>query len=236
MSRQVIKADSRGGADYGWLKTRHSFSFADYYDPERVSFGLLRVLNDDTVEAGRGFDTHPHSNMEIITIPLEGDLVHRDSIGNERIIRQGDIQVMSAGTGIRHSEYNANSDRRVRFLQIWIYPYENELKPRYDQKRITMTSENELITVLSPQPAPGGVWINQQAWISMGSFTVDTEISYSTKKSGNGVYIFIIKGDLEIGDEKLSDRDAIAIKDEPDFVLNPLAGSELLLLDIPMRK
>jgi len=236
MNRNIIEAESRGSADFGWLKTRHSFSFADYYNPERVNFGVLRVLNDDIVSPGKGFDTHPHSNMEIITIPLEGDLSHRDSMGNERISREGDIQVMSAGTGIRHSEYNARTDREVKFLQIWVFPREKELKPRYDQKRIRdLGGENELFTILSPEKEDNIPWINQDAWFSMGFYSADVKEKYNRRRKGNGIYLFVIKGSVSIDNDVLSERDAISVSGTDELFINVKAGSELLLMEIPME-
>jgi hypothetical protein len=236
MSRTVIKSESRGAADYGWLKARYSFSFANYYDPDRVHFGVLRVLNDDIIEASMGFDTHPHNNMEIVTIPLEGALAHKDSLGSEKIIHQGEIQVMSAGTGIMHSEYNANSDKVTRLLQIWLFPKEKELTPRYDQKVIRdLGGDNELFTVLSPNKVSGGVWINQDAWFSMGFFNKESKVEYSSKKQGNGIYLFIIRGGAKLGDISIDARDAIAIENEEKIELTIRADSEVLLMDIPLR-
>ena len=235
MNRNIIKSDSRGAADFGWLKTRYSFSFADYYNPERINFGVLRVLNDDIVSPGKGFDTHPHSNMEIITIPLEGDLSHRDSMGNERIIKQGEIQVMSAGTGIRHSEYNARNDIEVKFLQIWLFPREKELKPRYDQKMIReLGIENELINILSPEKNDKGVWVNQDAWFYMGFYSVDTTESYNVTKKGNGIYLFVLKGSVTLDGEQLDERDAMTVEGEDKLDFNIKAGSEILIMDISM--
>lgn len=236
MSRSIIKSESRGAADYGWLKTRYSFSFADYYDSERVNFGVLRVLNDDIIEGGRGFDTHPHSNMEIITIPLAGDLAHKDSMGHESLIRQGDIQVMSAGKGITHSEYNANTDSELKLLQIWIFPKERELSPRYDQKVISdLAIEDSLFTVLSPDKDEKGVWIHQDAWFSMGNFSKDSKINYSIRKPGNGIYLFVIKGKVVSSGETLESRDALSIDGEDTIDLTISGGTEILLMDIPMN-
>jgi quercetin 2,3-dioxygenase len=232
----IHTANSRGSADHGWLKTFHTFSFADYYDEQRMNFGALRVLNDDTVDAGRGFGTHPHDNMEIITIPLEGALAHKDSMGNSSTIKSGDIQVMSAGTGIRHSEYNANTDRAVKLLQIWVLPDKRNVKPRYDQVTLNIADrKNNLQMIVSPEPKDAGVWIHQSAWFHLGTFDKDFTTSYKLKKNGNGVYAFVIEGSVKIGDKPLQRRDGLGIWDTDSFVITSLApNSELLLMEVPM--
>jgi redox-sensitive bicupin YhaK (pirin superfamily) len=200
MTKTVLhKANLRGHADHGWLNSYHSFSFANFYDPEKIHFGALRVLNDDTVSESKGFGKHPHDNMEIISIPLEGDLQHEDSMGNIAVIRKGDIQAMSAGTGIFHSEYNKNKDQPVKFLQIWIFPNKKNVQPRYSQ--VTLNTEdrhNILQEVLSPDQRDGNVWIHQDAWFHMGKFDKDFKVTYELKKKGNGVYAFVLHGDLTI--------------------------------------
>jgi quercetin 2,3-dioxygenase len=229
------RADTRGDANHGWLHSRHTFSFASYYDPERVNFGMLRVLNDDTVEAGRGFGTHPHDNMEIISIPLEGDLEHKDSMGNVSVIKKGDIQVMSAGTGIMHSEYNKNKDRVVKFLQIWVLPNRKNVKPRYDQ--ITLNIEdrhNKLQQILSPNPDDEGVWIYQNAWFHIGRFDKGFSTDYEIKAKGNGVYAFILEGDIIINNQKLSTRDGFGIWDTDKITLKAESDCEFLLMEVPM--
>ena len=193
MNTVLHKSDSRGHADHGWLVSKHTFSFANYYNPERMHFGVLRVLNDDYVAPGMGFGTHPHDNMEIISIPLEGDLEHKDSMGNVAVIRHGDIQVMSAGTGITHSEYNRNKNLPVKFLQIWIFPDKRNVTPRYDQLTLNLSDrQNRLQQVLSPSPQDEGVWIHQQAWFHLGNFDDGVSQSYSIKARGNGVYAFVL--------------------------------------------
>ena len=230
------KAASRGFADHGWLKSHHTFSFANYYDPGRVNFGALRVLNDDFVEAGMGFGTHPHSNMEIISIPLEGDLEHQDSMGNITVIRNGDIQVMSAGTGITHSEYNKNEDIPVKFLQIWVIPKKKNITPRYDQ--ITLVPEernNRLQQILSPNQNNEGVWIHQDAWFHLGTFSNGHQETYSLKKQGNGVYIFLLTGLMEIGDFTLSKRDGLGITGAAEITLKSISdNTEVLVMEVPM--
>lgn len=211
------KASTRGHADHGWLVSNHTFSFANYHNPERMHFGVLRVLNDDTVAGGRGFGRHPHDNMEIISIPLEGDLEHEDSMGNKAIIQKGDIQVMSAGTGIIHSEYNKNTDQAVKFLQIWVYPNQRNVNPRYDQITLDIAQrQNKFQQILSPNPDDEGVWIHQDAWFSMGHFDKDIETTYQIKQTGNGVYIFVIKGSVTVEGQTLETRDGFGIWDVSD--------------------
>ena len=231
------KADSRGHADHGWLNAYHSFSFASWYNPERVQFGMLRVLNDDTVASGMGFGKHPHDNMEIITIPLEGDLAHKDSMGNEATIKSGDVQVMSAGTGIQHSEFNPNHDKQTKLLQIWVFPKIRNVDPRYQQ--ITLNPEdrnNKLQQILSPNADDDGVWIHQDAWFHLGKFDKEMTLDYTIKKEGNGVYAFVIKGDVTINDEKLETRDGLGIWDIDKLNIQVTKGAELLLLEIPMEQ
>lgn len=230
------KAETRGIASHGWLNSRHTFSFAGYHNPERIHFGALRVLNDDIVEGGMGFGTHPHNNMEIISIPLEGDLEHQDSIGNKAIIRHGDVQVMSAGTGVYHSEYNANKDQKVKFLQIWVFPNKENVEPRYDQ--ITLNIEdrhNKLQQIVSPNKEDTGVWIHQDAWFNMGKFDKDFTTSYSLHSKNNGVYVFVLKGDLTINGQALNERDGFGIWDIDKLELKADSqDAEVLLMEVPM--
>jgi len=231
------KANTRGHADHGWLNAYHSFSFASWYNPDRVQFGMLRVLNDDTVAAGMGFGTHPHDNMEIITIPLEGDLAHKDSMGNAETIKSGDVQVMSAGTGIQHSEFNPNHDQQTKLLQIWVFPKVRNVEPRYQQ--ITLNPEdrnNKLQQILSPNTDDDGVWIHQDAWIHLGKFDKEMTLNYNIKKEGNGVYAFVIKGDVSVDGEKLETRDGLGIWDTDKLTIEVTKGAELLLLEIPMEQ
>jgi len=231
------KAESRGNADHGWLHSRHTFSFADYYDPKRIHFGALRVLNDDYVAAGMGFGTHPHDNMEIVSIPLEGDLEHKDSMGNVAVIKEGDVQVMSAGKGITHSEYNRNKDKPVKFLQIWVIPRSKNVKPRYDQ--ITLDSVqrlNRLQQIVSPNAGDEGVWMHQDAWFHLGKFDKNLIVEYTIKKSGNGVYVFILKGDVTIDDTKLNERDGFGVWNTDRITIKAESqDAELLLMDVPMN-
>lgn len=237
MSNSVLhRADSRGQANHGWLQSFHTFSFANYYNPERMNFGVLRVLNDDTVQAGRGFGTHPHDNMEIISIPLEGDLEHKDSMGNVAVIRNGDVQVMSAGTGIYHSEYNKNSDKTVKFLQIWVFPNKRNVTPRYDQITLDLADrKNKLQQILSPNPDDEGVWIHQNAWFHIGTLDEGFETTYTLKGGkGNGVYIFVLNGDVTVNGQALHARDGLGIWNTEQFDLKANSAAEVLLMEVPM--
>jgi len=228
-------AESRGHADHGWLNTWHSFSFAGYYNPDRMHFGALRVLNDDTVAPGRGFGRHPHDNMEIISIPLKGDLKHEDSMGNSGIIHEGDVQIMSAGTGIEHSEYNKNSDKPVSFLQIWVIPRRKNVEPRYDQISLQeLKQENTFYTFLSPDKDTDGVWIHQDAWFSIGSFDKTVETNYELHKESNGLYVFALEGEAVIADKELNRRDAIGIWETESVDIKAKPVARLLLLEVPM--
>ncbi len=230
------KANSRGHANHGWLDSHHTFSFANYYNPERMHFGVLRVLNDDRVDPGMGFGTHPHDNMEIISIPLEGDLEHKDSMGNVAVIKHGDIQVMSAGTGIMHSEYNRNKDKLTKFLQIWVFPNKKNVTPRYDQLTLNMNDRhNKLQQILSPNPNDEGVWIHQDAWFHLGNFDKGVQSKYSFKKEGNGVYAFVIKGDFKLNDQVLNERDGLGVWNTNAISLESMSdNSEILLMEVPM--
>lgn len=231
------KAATRGHANHGWLESYHTFSFANYHNPERMNFGVLRVLNDDRVSEGMGFGKHPHDNMEIISIPLDGDLEHQDSMGNVTVIKNGDIQVMSAGTGIFHSEYNKNKDQLVKFLQIWVYPNKKNVTPRYDQITLNLEDRhNKLQQILSPNSEDEGVWIYQDAWFHIGKFDKDIATSYQLKKKGNGVYAFVLNGDFTIGGIELNQRDGLGIWDTNSFSVQANSeGAEILLMEVPMQ-
>jgi redox-sensitive bicupin YhaK (pirin superfamily) len=236
MNTILHKASTRGHANHGWLDTNHTFSFANYYEPSRMHFGVLRVLNDDFVEGGKGFGTHPHDNMEIISIPLSGDLEHKDSMGNVAVIRQNDIQIMSAGSGIHHSEYNKNKDKKVNFLQIWVFPKEKNIQPRYDQ--ITFNPEdrvNKLQQIVSPSKEDEGVHINQDAWFHLGNLKKDFKTDYAIKRKGNGVYAFIIEGDVTINGQKLNKRDGFGVMDAENISIQADSDAEVLLMDVPMK-
>lgn len=229
------KADTRGRAYHGWLDARHTFSFANYYNPERMHFGVLRVLNDDTIAGGMGFGTHPHDNMEIITIPLEGDLEHKDSMGNSSVIQNGDIQVMSAGTGIKHSEYNKNKDIPVKLLQIWLFPDKRSVEPRYDQLSLKKEDrKNKLQQILSPDQGDEGVWIHQNAWFHLADFDKGKKVDYSLKAKDNGLYVFVLKGELKVNDQVLSDRDGFGVWNVDSVSIEASSNTEFLLMEVPM--
>lgn len=237
MKTTIHKSNTRGFKDIGWLKSNHTFSFSDYYNPERIHFGALRVINDDYVEAGMGFGTHPHSNMEIISIPIEGDLEHKDSMGNVAQIHKGDIQVLSAGTGITHSEYNKNNDEAVKFFQIWVIPNKHGVEPRYDQKSINdLSKEGEFYQILSPNPDDEGVWIHQDAWFHMGDLKSGQSINYNLKNPNNGVYALVIKGSAKIGDTVLEEKDGLQVENVSSFDVVASKETKVLLMEIPMIK
>ena len=235
--KKIFHASStRGEANQGWLHAKHSFSFANYFDPKRIQFGALRVLNDDIIAPGMGFGSHPHDNMEIITIPLEGALEHKDSMDNIGVIEADEIQVMSAGTGIYHSEYNKNKDKQVKVLQLWVLPKEKNVTPRYDQKSIKeLKKPNTLYPIVTPDPNGPAMWIHQDAWFHMGDFNQSTEIEYKINKAGNGVYVFLIEGSAEIAGEAIKKKDALGIWETDNFSLNMASNSRILLIEVPVN-
>ncbi|MCB0649696.1 MAG: pirin family protein [Saprospiraceae bacterium] len=236
MNTILHKAETRGHANHGWLDSRHTFSFANYYNPQRMHFGVLRVLNDDSVANGRGFSTHPHDNMEIISIPLEGDLEHKDSMGNVATIKQGDIQVMSAGTGVFHSEYNKNQDKEVKFLQIWVFPNKKQVTPRYDQITLDPAKlKNNLHQILSPNPEDEGVWIHQNAWFHMGIFDKGESQTYPFKDPSNGVYAFLLDGAATIEGQPLQKRDGFGVWNTDKIEITANEKSRILLMEVPME-
>lgn len=238
MKTILHKANTRGHAEHGWLDSWHTFSFAGYYDPSRIHFGALRVLNDDTVAAGMGFGKHSHDNMEIISIPLEGDLEHGDSMGNVGVIKQGDVQVMSAGTGIAHSEKNKNHDKQVKFLQIWVFPNEKNVQPRYDQKTYNEADKhNKLLNVVSPFGTSNGgsVQIHQDAWFYLSKLDEGTTLNYELKKNGDGVYAFVLNGNVTINDVSLSRRDGLGISEADKLTIKADSNAEILLMEVPMQ-
>lgn len=228
-------ANSRGHADHGWLDTNHTFSFAGYYNPERMNFGVLRVLNDDKVAAGRGFGTHPHDNMEIISIPIKGALKHQDSMGNTAIIKAGEVQIMSAGTGIMHSEYNESQNEDVEFLQIWMFPNKKNVTPRYDQISLDNQKNNEFYQVLSPNAEDEGVWAHQNAWFHLADIDGGSEIKYSLKDEKNGVYAFLIDGEVSIENQSMTKKDGMGIWDTDSFKVQATKNAKLLVMEVPMR-
>ena len=237
MKTIIYKDSSRGHLNHGWLDTHHTFSFAGYYNPERVNFGALRVVNDDVVQGGEGFGTHPHDNMEIVSIPLYGELEHKDSMGHISVIRPGEIQVMSAGSGITHSEYNAQEDKPLNFFQIWVFPNKQDVKPRYDQREFDFIhNKNKLVTVVSPESVDSGLWLHQDVWFSIGTFDKDSTIEYKVKKEGNGVFVMVIDGDFDVNGINLTHRDAVGIW-ETDIikVTSQSEDARILLIDVPMK-
>jgi quercetin 2,3-dioxygenase len=230
-------ANERGHADHGWLNARHSFSFGQWYNPEKVHFGALRVLNDDIIEAGAGFPTHPHDNMEIVTIPLSGAIAHKDSTGGNGIINAGDVQIMSAGTGVRHSEFNASQTEALNLLQLWVFPKLENIKPRYDQKSYNAADrKNKWQVVVSPDEADGGLWINQDAIFALTDLDADTSIIYEKKFANNGVYFFVIDGNVKIGEQILDKKDAIGISETDEISITAKTAARLLAIEIPMLK
>ncbi len=227
-------ADTRGAANHGWLVAKHSFSFARYHDPERVHFGVLRVLNDDIVAPGMGFGTHPHDNMEIITIPLRGQLAHKDSIGNAETIETGEIQLMSAGTGVEHSEFNPSQTEEVNLLQIWIFPNRRDVTPRYQQLPITIEEPNHFQQLFSPNPEDAGGWIQQNAWGFMASLTAGATVNYELQEPANGVYVFVISGSITVNGQTLTDRDGYGIWSVEAFAISCEKDTRVLLLEVPM--
>lgn len=235
MKKVVHKSDTRGHANHGWLESFHSFSFANYYNPNKMNFGLLRVLNDDSVAAGRGFGAHPHDNMEIISIPLEGDLEHQDNMGNKTVIKLNDVQIMSAGTGVLHSEYNHSRKDAVKFLQIWVFPKEKNIKPRYAQKTFEPADrENKLQLVVSPEHEEA-IWINQDAYFSLGKFEAGKTVSYEIHKNGNGAYIFVLDGKVEVDGEVFDKRDAVGVWDTDKVNIKAAENTNFLVIDVPMN-
>ncbi|NEM98567.1 pirin family protein [Pontibacter burrus] len=237
MSKKIIhRANTRGHAYHGWLDSHHTFSFAGYYNPERMNFGVLRVLNDDIVAPGMGFGAHPHDNMEIISIPISGELAHQDSSGNKKVIRTNDVQIMSAGSGLTHSEFNNSETDKVNFLQIWVFPKEHNIEPRYEQKTFNPEDrQNKLQVVVSPVKDAESIWINQDAWFTLGTLKSGFAEDYKLRKTGNGVYAFVIDGEVELDGEKLNKRDGIGIYDTESISIKASSDAELLLMEIPMN-
>ena len=235
MKTILHKANSRGHTEFDWLNSYHSFSFGNYHNPERMHFGALRVLNDDSVQQGMGFSKHPHENMEIVSIPLYGDLHHKDSTGRDEIIRQHDVQIMSAGSGIAHSETNANNDKEVKFLQLWVLPKEKDIEPRYEQKTFRPEDRlNKVLTVVAPDDEKA-VHINQDAWLSLANVSKGFNTTYQIHKEGNGVYAFILNGNVTINDQALESRDGLGIWETGSITLQADTDAEILLIDVPMK-
>lgn len=236
MKKLIHKSNSRGHANHGWLESHHTFSFASYYDPERIHFGALRVLNDDKVAAGMGFGKHPHDNMEIISIPLFGDLAHEDSMGNNSVIKENDVQVMSAGTGIVHSEFNHNKDKQTEFLQIWVFPNKQNVAPRYGQKTFDPAErKNNFQLIVSPNAEELDTWIHQDAWFHLADFDEGFSKDYQLNKAGNGLYLFVLEGKLSVAGETLNTRDAIGLTDFETVNITAENHAKFLLMEVPME-
>ena len=235
MKTIVHPASERGFASRGWLKSYHSFSFSQYHDPEKMNFGLLRVLNDDFVEQGMGFGSHGHDNMEIVSIPLEGALKHNDSTGREAVIQSGDVQIMSAGTGMQHSEFNNSSSEAVKFLQIWVFPKQKDITPRYEQKSFTEEEKkNKFLTVVSPEENVDSIWINQDAWFSLTNLDAGEKLNYDLHARDNGAYIFVIEGHIEAVNQDLKDRDALGVYEIDSVAISAKTNAKVLVIEVPM--
>ena len=232
----IHRANSRGYFNHGWLKTYHTFSFAGYYDKSRVHFGMLRVLNDDIILPGEGFGTHPHDNMEIVTIPIYGELAHKDSTGHEEVIHQNEVQIMSAGSGLTHSEYNSSKEREVNLLQIWVFPKLHDIEPRYDQKIFEPEKmKNNFLMLVSPEKNKETLWINQDAYFSIGILDKNVSLKYKTKKQGNGVYVFVMSGSILADGELLNNRDGMGTEEKEIINITAQENSKVLIIEIPMR-
>lgn len=237
MKKELYRASTRGHADHGWLDTYHTFSFANYYNPDRIHFGALRVINDDVVDAGEGFGTHPHDNMEIVSIPLYGQLEHKDSMGHKEVMGAGEVQVMSAGTGITHSEYNSSKDKPLNFFQIWIFPNKQNVKPRYDQRGFDfLTDKGRFVQIVSPNEKDDNLWIHQDAWLNIATLDKDTELEYKVKKEGNGVFAMVVEGNFTVAEEELKRRDGLGVWETNSLKVK--AGSDdarILIIEVPMK-
>jgi redox-sensitive bicupin YhaK (pirin superfamily) len=235
MKAVIHRNRTRGSAEHGWLQSRHTFSFADYYDPERMGFGVLRVINDDVVAPGAGFDTHSHDNMEIVSIPLSGALRHGDSKGNTRVIHSDEVQIMSAGTGISHSEFNASETEPVNFLQIWVLPRQLDIEPRYHEQVFPVADrEDRFQVVVAPSSEGGAMWINQDAWFSLGNFSAGRRTTYRLNAHGNGMYVFVFEGTVEVAGESLDRRDGLGITESDEIEIAATTDCQLLVIELPL--
>ncbi len=236
MKTVLHRSATRGYANHGWLESHHSFSFAEYRDPERMHFGALRVLNDDIIQGGKGFGMHPHDNMEIVSIALKGALEHSDSMGNNYVIQENDVQIMSAGTGLMHSEYNHHQDSKTEFLQIWVFPNKKSVPPRYDQIGLNPENrKNKIEQIVSPETDDSGVSIHQDAWFFRSDMDEGKNLEYQFKRKGNGLYVFVLDGDVTIFDQALNKRDGFGIWDVDHCIIHANTNAELLLMEVPME-
>lgn len=238
MKKELFKEYTRGHKNHGWLDTYHTFSFAGYYNPERINFGALRVVNDDIVIGGEGFGTHPHDNMEIVSIPLYGALQHKDSMGHGSVIEAGEVQIMSAGKGITHSEFNANDNKDLNFFQIWVFPNKENVEPRYGQQKFDfVANKNNLVQIVSPNPDDEGLWVHQDTWFNIGLFDKDKTFEYKMKKDGDGLFAMVIEGEFTVVGEKLLRRDAIGISETESVNIKAESNdARILLIEVPMYK
>ncbi len=225
--------NERGGANHGWLKAKHSFSFASWQNRNRMNFGALRVLNDDVIAAKMGFGTHPHENMEIITIPHSGSLKHKDSMGHEAVFSAGEIQVMSAGSGVYHSEFNASEIEELTLFQLWIFPNKQNVSPRYQQKGIEIIP-NTLSCILQPEESEKTVWIHQNAYMYIAEFTEDKQLEYTLHGENQGAYCILMKGEVNICEQQLLEKDAIGVSETNSFTIKAKTNSKLLIIEVPM--
>jgi redox-sensitive bicupin YhaK (pirin superfamily) len=236
MAQHILyRAADRGHFDFGWLNTHHLFSFGEYYAPNRMGFTMLRVFNDDVVVGGSGFGTHPHRNMEIISIPLEGVIIHRDSMGHEEALHPGEVQVMSAGTGITHSEFNGSATEALKFLQIWIIPQAAGVEPRYDQKVVEVLT-NQITPAVGPRESGLPLWIHQQAWLSLVKLDAQTSVEYALQRDDNGVFVFVVGGELTANGQGLSARDSLGITDASAVHLEAVENAYAVVIDVPMTQ
>lgn len=235
MKIQHHPANARGHANHGWLDSYHTYSFASYYDAKRMGLGALCVINDDTVEPGRGFDTHSHENMEIISIPLNGALAHKDSMNNVKVIQAGEVQIMSAGTGVTHSEYNHSNSEQVNFLQIWVMPKKHDIEPRYEQRQFDAEErQDQFKLIISPDGEAGALTVNQDAWFSLIDFETIDSARYNARGNAHGIYVFVIEGSLELKGQTLNKRDGIEIRDASEVDLTATRGTRLLIMEVPL--
>jgi len=236
MEKILYRAETRGHKYNGWLDTYNTFSFADYFNPERINFGALRVINDDTIKGGEGFGSHLHNNMEIVSIPLFGALKHRDNLGHINVVNPGDIQVISTGSGIIHSVYNADNEKPASLFQIWVLPKEKNIAPKYEQKSFDLNNySNELVHLISPNKENGCLYLNQDVWFSMGEFTKENSFEYSLQKKGNGLYVMVVDGEFQLSDEILQHRDGIGLFNTENVKIKCLSNAgRILLIDVTM--
>ncbi len=232
----IHRADTRGISKASWLESRHTFSFADYYDPERMGFGVLRVLNDDIISAGQGFPNHGHHDMEIITIPLAGAVQHEDSLGNASVVQAGEVQIMSAGKGVVHAERNASNTETLSLLQIWIEPKVRGIAPRYEQKIFNSAHrQDRLQELVSPRQDDRALWINQDAYLSRISCSEKSAIAYRPHVVGHGVYLFVMQGEIRVFGEFLGVRDGVGVGDAREVSWYAEDHAEILILEVPME-